>query len=129
MSYSDKLQTISDWTTQAFAAVTTVTGIVPVQLNREVVGNTAAFDFLEPVASHIYFIENISVREAGNLTGSPVIESYDITPTVQDMFDFRNVGQSLDVVNFWCTRLAHLPGTANPGLYSIQLTGFDITYT
>jgi len=130
MTYPDKLSYVSDLTVHSFGAVTTITGIVPVEEAVQTLASAASFDYLPASAGHIYFIENIAIIEATAIvTGLPTINGYDIG-AVSSVLCSPGLGSNADLWRakaFWVTRLAHVVGVN--GTYSIVYNGFDITYT
>jgi len=128
MNWPEELQRVSDAAVASFAAITTVTAIVPVARSEGVAANAATFDYLPPVANHIYFLENVDIVETIAITGLPNVRIYDLTPTVTVLFGV-NIQRSFNARSLWCTRLEHAVNGATVGFYSIVYYGFDITYT
>jgi len=129
MNWPEKLQLVSDEAVAQFAVITTVTAIVPIEDVQGVGASTADFDFLAPVANHLYFIENLSVIEIVSITGNPLVRAYDIAAAIQNLFNPQLIANEYVAKHLWCTRLAHLQNGASGGTYSIVFNGFDLTYT
>jgi len=126
MNWPEILQRVTDEAIATFGAVTTVTAITPIVLIRGTAAVTADFDYLAASAGHIYYLENISVLEVVAITGNPIVQGYDLTPTAQSLWGpavSAGYGKSLFV-----TRLAHLKNGGSVGNYSIIYSGFDLTY-
>jgi len=129
MNWAEKLTLVTDRVIATFGAISTVTGIVPVQVVRSVGASLADFDFLAPVANHIYFIDKIMCVRTSAITGNPFLQAYDLAPAVSTLYDPSVVSQYASLSSFFVTRLSHLKNGASGGSYSIVFEGFDITYT
>lgn len=130
MSYSEKLQFVSDLARQQVPPAVIITAIIPIQEMQSVTVSTPTFNFLNPVASHIYFIENISVAQTIAITGSPLVQAYDIGAVILSLCSPGLVADAdlYRASNFFITKLAHVPNAASAGNYSIVFNGFDLTY-
>jgi len=128
MNWSDILAEATQRAKETFPAVVVdVTNIEVVQIATNTLYATASFDYLDPVALHIYLLDFQAVRIL-NTTGNPLIQAYDLVPAPQTIFDPSTVGAAT-YKNLFCTRLTHNTNGATVGNYAIVYNGFDITYT
>ena len=129
MNWPEILQKVMDQAVGTFGAITEVTAIEPIQLVSNTLGAAADFNYLAPVANHIFYINNISILETTTIVSNPMIEAYDLTPTAfRICYPGIGAGVLYNAENFFCTRLAHLKNGGSAGAYSIIFTGFDLTY-
>jgi len=128
MTLGEEMQYVSDLAEHQFAAVTTITAIVPIEECRSTGADDANFDYLAAVAGHIYYVKTLTIDETKTITGKAALDAYDIVPTIQEIVKINQNVIFQRLGPFWCTRLEHDKDSATGGDYAIIYSGFDLTF-
>ena len=112
------------------ADITRIDNVVPVEYTAGTAANAVAVDFLAAVANHLYFVTNLSCWEVAAITGTPLVQIYDILAFASNLIspNFAPTFPGFHNPEMFCTRLAHLPNGASGGTYMLSLLAYDITY-